>query len=153
MGRNRLTQKKEAKVQEEWKKVSVGRIDAFQRILDKKACRALDYREIVAFAWQSTQRQKNRKWGAREVDLKMETGFILEKSTKGKQMNHNKTGLRGDPGSYRRGPKNWRQGWQFTSFRGILSAHKEKLNQTLWEGPGNMISSQLVACGICITHG
>lgn len=38
------------------------------------------------------------------MDLKMEIGFILEKSTKGKQMN-NKTGLRGDPGSYRRGRK------------------------------------------------
>lgn len=28
----------------------------------------------------------------------MEIGFILEKSTKGKQMNNNKTGLRDDPG-------------------------------------------------------
>lgn len=36
---------------------------------------------------------------------------------------------------------------------GGLQAHKEKLNQTLWEGPGNMISCQLVARGICITHG
>lgn len=36
----------------------------------------------------------------------MEIGFILEKPTKGKQMNNNKTGLRDDPGSYRQGRKN-----------------------------------------------
>lgn len=34
------------------------KINVFQRILDKEECKALDYRENVAFTWQSTRRQK-----------------------------------------------------------------------------------------------
>lgn len=47
--------------------------------------------------------------------------------------------------------KNLKARMEVYKLRGILSPHKEKLNQSLWEGPGN-ISCQLVACGICMTH-
>lgn len=60
------------------------------------------------------------------MDLKMEIGFILEKSTKGKQMNNNKTGLRDDPGSSRRGQKKLKARVEVYKLQSILSAHKEK---------------------------
>lgn len=40
------------------------------------------------------------------MGLRMENGFILDKTARRKQMDNNKTGLRDDPGNYRRGQKN-----------------------------------------------
>lgn len=68
---------------------------------------ALDYRQRKN--WPSLGKAlegRNRKQRAIEVDFKIEVGFILDKTTREKEMCSNKTGLRDDPGSYRRGQKN-----------------------------------------------